>query len=166
MNIDQFVGQLVLAAFGFTPSGWAQCNGQLMAINSNQALFALLGVAFGGDGMRNFALPNLQGRTPLGMNGQFPMGAIGGEAQHLLTPNEVPSHTHSVQVAASGANVGSPQGAIVAGGGATCFTPAGNLKAMASGSVSMVGGQAHENRQPYLVMNWCIALNGIFPSRN
>lgn len=166
MDINQFLGQLVLAAFGFTPKGWAQCNGQLLNINQNQALFSLLGTFFGGDGIRTFALPNLQGRTPIGMNTQFPIGTNAGEAQHLLMPGEVPSHTHTLQAATTGANADLPPNNILAGGSAACFAPANNLKAMAAGTVSMIGGQAHENRQPYLVMNWLIALNGIYPSRN
>lgn len=166
MDINQFMGQLVLAAFGFTPRGWAACNGQLLSIQQNSALFSLLGTYFGGDGIRTFALPNLQGRTPLGMNAQYTLGVIGGEAAHRLSPSEVPSHTHTLQAADGGANQTSPNGALLAGGGANCFVPSANLTAMAAGTVSIVGGQAHENRQPYLVMNWLIALNGIYPSRN
>jgi microcystin-dependent protein len=164
--MDQFIGQLLLASFGFAPKGWAQCNGQLLPINQNQALFALLGTFFGGNGVQNFALPNLQGRTPIGMNSNFPIGVNGGEASHTLTQSEAPQHTHNLQAATAGANVDSPTGAILAGNGANIFIVSGNLKAMASQSLSTVGGQPHENRQPYLVMNWCIALTGIFPSRN
>jgi microcystin-dependent protein len=166
MDINQFLGQLILAPFGFAPRGWAQCNGQIMAINQNQALFALLGTFFGGNGVQTFALPNLQGRTPIGMNDAFPIGANGGEAQHTLTQSEVPSHSHNLQAATTGANGNSPTGAILAGGGANIFVPSANLKAMFPQNLATVGGQFHENRQPYLVMNWCIALTGIFPSRN
>lgn len=164
--MDQFLGQLLLAPFGFAPKGWAQSNGQLLAINTNTALFSLLGTFFGGNGVQNFALPNLQGRTPIGMNSNSPIGANGGEALHTLTQNEAPSHTHNFQAATSGANVSSPTGAILAGGGANIFVPSANLKAMAQQDLTTVGGQPHENRQPYLVMNWCIALTGIFPSRS
>ena len=166
MDINQFIGQLILAPFGFAPRGWAQCNGQVMSINSNQALFSLLGTYFGGNGVQTFALPNLQGRTPLGMNTTYPIGASGGEAQHTLTQAEVPSHTHTLQAATTGAGMNSPTGAILAGGGANIFVPSANLKAMQPQALAAVGGQPHENRQPYLVMNWCIALSGIYPSRS
>lgn len=166
MDINQFLGQLVLAPFGFAPRGWAQCNGQLMNISANQALFALLGTFFGGNGVNTFGLPNLQGRTPIGMNNNNTIGTIAGEAQHTLTSGEVPSHTHNLMASTTAANVSSPTSAVLAGGGANIFTPSANLVAMASQNLAIVGGQPHENRQPYLVMNWCISLSGIFPSRN
>jgi len=161
-----FLGQLMLASWNYTTTGWAMCNGQLMAINQYQALFALLGTTYGGDGRVNFALPNLQGRTPVGFGSNIQLGQVGGEDFHTLSAGEVPGHTHPLQ-AASGANLTKPGGALVAGGGATLFTGAANLGAMNVLTIANSGGgQPHENRQPFLVMNWCIALQGIFPSQN
>jgi microcystin-dependent protein len=161
-----FLGQLMLASWNYTTQGWAQCNGQLMPINQNQALFALLGTTYGGDGIRTFGLPNLQGRTPVSFGSGIALGQAGGEEFHLLLSNEVPSHVHALQ-AASGANSTKPGGNLVAGGGAALFTGASGLGAMNGGTIANTGGsQPHENRQPYLVMNWCIALQGIFPSQN
>jgi microcystin-dependent protein len=161
-----FLGQLMLASWNYTTQGWAQCNGQLMPIAQNQALFALLGTTYGGDGRVTFALPNLQGRTPVGFGNGINLGQAGGEEYHTLLASEVPLHGHTLQ-AASGANSTKPGGNLVAGGGATLFTGAANLGAMSAGTIGNTGGsQPHENRQPYLVMNWCIALQGIFPSQN
>jgi microcystin-dependent protein len=161
-----FLGQLMLASWSYTTQGWAMCNGQLLPINSNQALFSLLGTTYGGDGIRTFALPNLQGRTPVGFGNGTNLGQVGGEEFHTLTVAEVPPHTHALQ-SVPGANLTKPAGAMVASGGATLFTGAANLGAMNAATIgNSGGGQPHENRQPYLVMNWCIALTGIFPSRS
>ena len=162
---NPYIGQLLLAAWGITPRSYAPCNGQTMSINQNQALFSLLGTTFGGDGRSTFALPNLQGRSPMGASGQFPLGNSGGEASHLLTASEVPSHTHLLMAGGNAAQK-TPAAALLAGNGAAIYTPAANLVAMNASSVSQAGGQPHENRQPYLVMNWLISLNGIYPSRN
>lgn len=160
-----FLGQLMLASWNYANTGYTMCNGQLMGINQNTALFALLGTTFGGDGIRTFALPNLQGRTPVGVSNDIQWGQIAGEESYTLQISEVPTHTHALQ-AASGANLTKPGGALVAGGGANLFTAASNLSAMNPGTISDSGGsQPHENRQPYLVMNWLIALSGIFPTR-
>jgi len=161
-----YLGQLMLASWSYTTQGWSQCNGQLLAINQNQALFAVLGTTYGGDGIRTFALPNLQGRTPVGFGNGISLGQVGGEEFHTLSAVEVPAHTHSLQ-AAPGANLTKPAGALVAGGGASLFAGASGLGAMNAATIANSGGsQPHENRQPYLVMNWCIALSGIFPSQN
>lgn len=162
-----YLGQLMLASWGFAAKGWAQCNGQLLAINQNTALFSLLGTYYGGDGRTNFALPNLQGRTPIGIGSGYSIGQPGGEASHTLSAAEVPTHNHSVNAAASGANSTSPSASLLSGGGAAVFVQATNLTAMNSASIAPFGGsQPHENRQPYLVLNWCIALQGIFPTQN
>ncbi|MGA2742626.1 MAG: tail fiber protein [Bryobacteraceae bacterium] len=161
-----FLGQLMLASWNYTTQGWAMCNGQLLPINQNNALFALLGTTYGGDGRVNFALPDLQGRTPVGFGNGINLGQVGGEWFHSLLAAEVPTHTHPLQ-AASGANVTKPAGALVAGGGATLFTGAASLGAMNGATIGNSGaGQPHENRQPFLVMNWCIALTGLFPTQN
>jgi microcystin-dependent protein len=170
--MEPFLGQLMLFPFNYAPKGWAQCNGQLLAINQFQALFALLGTTFGGNGTTNFALPNLQGRTPVGTGGQanVTLGQTGGEEQHTLSAAEVPPHSHRLQAVTSGANQAVPNGNLLAttSGAATIYNASGqnptqlNLQTISTAG----GGQPHENRTPYLVMNWCIALVGIFPSQN
>jgi microcystin-dependent protein len=168
--MEPFLGQLMLCSWSFAARGWAPCNGQLLAINQNQALFALLGTFYGGDGMRTFALPNLQGMTPIGIGtdqsgNQYPIGRVGGEAVHTLNQQEVPTHTHTVNASKAAANATVPTGGMLAG--TSVFTGAANLTGMNNGVILPAGGnQPHENRQPYLVMNWCIALQGIFPSQN
>jgi len=162
-----FLGQLLLCSWNFAAKGWAMCNGQLMAINANQALFSLLGTYYGGNGVQNFALPNLQGRTPMGFGPNTAIGEVGGQETHTLITTEVPLHTHLVNATTSAPGSPSPAGALLAKGAASVYTGATNLVAMNAASVSFIGGsQPHENRQPYLVMNWCIALSGIFPSQN
>ncbi|MCW2855300.1 MAG: phage Tail Collar domain protein [Marmoricola sp.] len=167
---EPFIGEIRAASFGFPPKGWALCNGQVLPINQNQALFSLLGTQYGGDGRTTFALPNLQGQTPLHM-GQDPAGASyvigqrGGEATHTLTVAELPAHTHPASAAAAG-TTGSPQGAVWAAGTKPAYAALPNT-AMAPNALSSTGGsQPHENRQPYLVVNHIIALQGIFPSQN
>jgi microcystin-dependent protein len=161
-----YVGQLLLASFNFAPRGWFLCNGQTLAINSNQALFSLIGTTFGGNGTQTFQLPNLQGRTAAGVGNAIAYGEVSGEESHTLLAAEVPIHTHLLQAGAQ-ANQAKPNGAILAGLGANFYTGAANLTAMNPAVLSHYGSSLpHENRQPFLVMNWCIAYNGIFPSRN
>jgi microcystin-dependent protein len=162
-----FIGQLMLASWSYAAKGWALSNGQLLPINQNQALFSLLGTYYGGDGRTTFALPNLQGRIPIGTGNGYSIGNPGGEAAHTLTAAEVPTHSHTVNAAGTGANSTSPGGALLGGGGGAAFVAPNSLAAMNSSVISPFGGsQPHENRQPFLVMNWCIALQGIFPSQN
>ena len=167
-----FLGQLALFPFGFAPKNWAVCAGQTLAINANQALFSLLGTTYGGDGITNFKLPNLQGRVPVMAGGAagVALGQLGGEETHTLTVQEVPNHQHNLQAITAAANQASPGGNLLAttAGGATVYgPPAGTLAALNGATITPAGGsQAHENRQPYLVLTWCIALNGVFPSRN
>jgi microcystin-dependent protein len=165
-----FLAQLMLVSFNFAPKGWALANGQLLPINQNQAIFALVGTTYGGNGVQNFALPNLQGRTPVGVGGPNSIGygeMAGVESVTLLSTN-VPPHTHTLN--ASGASASSSRlaaGDLLAGQGSINFAPAASLGSMSAATVSTVGGsQPHENRQPYLVLCWCIALAGIFPSQN
>lgn len=165
--MEPFVGQLMLASFNFAPRNWLQCNGQTLPINSYQALFALLGTYYGGNGINNFVLPNLQGSTPIGFGNGYNIGQSGGEPSHTLQPAEVPPHTHQLSAATSGGAVDAPDKALPAGGGANIFMPLSSNVNMIAGTLPPFGGgQAHENRQPYIVMNWCISLSGIFPSRN
>jgi microcystin-dependent protein len=160
------MGQLMLASFNFAPKGYALCNGQLMPINQYAALFSLLQTQFGGDGRMTFALPNLQGRTGVGSGQSFVMGQLGGAETHTLSQAEVPAHTHQVSAGGAVAAV-APRNALLGSGGPAIFYPATSLVSMNASTVGSFGGsQSHENRQPYLVMNWCIAMTGIFPSRS
>jgi microcystin-dependent protein len=161
---DPYIGELKLISFNFAPRGWALCNGQLMPINQYQALYSVLGTQYGGDGVTTFALPNMQGRMPIHQGQGFSVGNSGGEATHVLSGNEMPTHNHPA-LAQSTANTGSPTGAEWAASTEATYasTPSG---VMAAGAVSNAGGnQPHENRPPYLVLNWAVALEGIFPSR-
>jgi microcystin-dependent protein len=161
-----YLGQLILASFNFAPKNYALCNGQIMPINQYQALFSLLGTFYGGNGVQTFALPNLQGRTPIGVGNGFSIGEIGGTETVTLLSSHVPIHTHAVN-AVGAADRTTVAGSMVAGGGTAIFAAPTNLVAMNNGVLTSFGGsQPHENRQPYLVMNWCIALSGIFPSQN
>ncbi len=172
---DQFVGEIRTFPFNFAPVGWAMCNGQLMAISQNTALFSLLGTQFGGDGKSNFALPNLQGAIPLaagsgaGLNDRI-VGETGGSATVVLTVDQIPAHSHSVQCAAAG-NAFSPANAVFAGesfGNPPAYAPwpgpPANLSKSAVATIG--GGQPHDNMPPYLTLNFCIALQGIFPPRS
>lgn len=163
-----FVAQLMLTAFNFPPKGWALANGQLLAINQNQALFSLIGTTFGGNGIQNFALPNLQGRTPVGVGNGINYGEVSGVESVTLLSTNVPLHAHSLNASGAPASGEKPvAGDLLASHGGNVYAPAASLGAMNPGAISTVGGsQPHENRQPYLVMTWCIALTGIFPSRN
>ena len=161
---EPFLSELRLFSFVFAPRGWALANGQLLPINQNQALFSLLGKTFGGDGRVNFALPNLQGRTPIHVGGSHTLGERGGEQAHTLSIAELPQHIHMSQVTT--ANGGqTPANTIFGNTGANSFGPATGLTPMAAGMVTNTGGsQAHMNMQPFLTLSFCIALQGIFPS--
>jgi microcystin-dependent protein len=164
-----FIGQLLLASFNITPKGYLPCNGQLMTINQNQAMFSLLGTFYGGDGITSFGLPNLKGRTPVGFNGQFILGQTGGEETHTLTQPEVPTHSHQLMGTNSPAGSPDPPGNTfgTTTGNLTIYGPLSGPQAMNGATISNYGNsQGHENRQPFLVMNWLIATTGIFPTRN
>jgi microcystin-dependent protein len=165
-----YLGQISLFGFNFPPKGWALANGQLLPINQNAALFSVLGTTFGGNGTTNFALPNLQGRVPVGSQGGNPTeGQTGGEDNHTLTLSELPVHTHLVAGGGAG-TVEGPANAFLgtpASGTPYVASPASGAVALAAGSLASAGGgTAHSNDQPYLTINMCIALQGIFPSRN
>ncbi len=155
-------------SFGFPPKGWALCNGQLMQINQNQALFSLLGTTYGGDGRVTFGLPNLQGRTPIHMGSGHTLGEQGGEQAHTLSISEIPTHTHTANATSAAATAGNPSSARVLSkaAGANLYASASNLTTLDPQAITSVGGsQAHLNMQPFLVLNFCIALQGIFPSQ-
>ena len=164
---EPFLSEIRIFSFGFAPRGWAQCNGQLLPINQNQALFALLGTTYGGNGQTNFALPNIRGRVPMHVGGGFTLGQTGGQEVHTLTMSELPAHTHQVFASGNGPTVTSPANNFWASN--TGFTPYGTVANtnMSPQTISNAGGsQAHENRSPFLTLNYCIALSGIFPSQN
>ena len=167
-----FLGEIRIVSFNFAPKGWALCNGQLLPINQNQALFSLLGTTYGGDGRVTFALPNLQGRTPIHQGNGFVQGQLAGVEAVTLTTSEIPAHTHTVHGTSANATTNNAGGGAGAGlgyakAGTAIYGPLASPTPMAAGTVSSIGGsQPHENRQPFLVLNACIALQGIFPSRN
>ena len=170
--MEPFLGQIGIFAFGFAPKGWAQCNGQIMGIAQNQALFALLGTTYGGDGVRTFALPDLRGRIPM-CSGQnfnrtpYVQGQVGGEEAHTLTINETPLHTHSAPCNTGAASTPNPSNATWAanGSGYKPYDSATDSQTSPQ-AIATTGGQPHDNMAPTLTINCCIALNGVFPSRS
>jgi microcystin-dependent protein len=165
---EPFLAEIRIMSFGFPPKGWATCDGQLLPINQNQALFSLLGTTYGGDGRVNFGLPNLQGRVPIHMGSGHTLGERGGEQAHTLSIAEVPTHVHVVNATSASANASSPSTArtLATSTGASLYGAATNLVAMTPASIGNVGGsQAHLNMQPFLTLNFSIALQGIFPSQ-
>lgn len=158
-----FLGEIKLISWNFPPKGWAFCNGQLLPINQNQALFSLLGTTYGGDGRVNFALPDLRGRAPMHF-GSHTLGERGGETAHTLIISEMPAHTHAPAASSAIPNQGSPAGNVWAANSASYA--ANPDAAMKTGSVLNTGGsQPHNNMPPYLVLNFVIAIIGIFPSQ-
>jgi microcystin-dependent protein len=166
---EPFLSEIRIMSFVFAPKGWALCNGQLLPINQNQALFSLLGTTFGGDGRVNFALPDLRGRTPIHVGSAHTLGERGGEQAHTLSIAELPTHTHVLNAtttqAQAGTNVPAPSRMLAQSNFSFLYGPATNLQAMAPNAISQTGGsQAHLNMQPFLTLSFCIALQGIFPS--
>jgi microcystin-dependent protein len=164
---EPFLSEIRLMSFNFAPKGWALCNGQLLPINQNQALFSLLGTTYGGDGKVNFALPDLRGRVPIHTGSGHNLGDKQGEASHTIIQSEMPQHTHQVRASsiATGGN-SSPNGRFLGGGNNVYHTPT-SLTPISSSTIGSSGGsQPHENMQPYLTLTFCIALQGIFPSQN
>lgn len=164
---EPFLSEIRMMSFGFAPKGWALCNGQLLPINQNQALFSLLGTTFGGDGRVNFGLPNLQGQVPIHVGQGHTLGEKGGEQAHTLSISELPTHIHSLKAADNPADVNVATTTAFLGQQANTYGPATNLTAAAPAEIGNIGGsQAHLNMQPFLVLNFSIALQGIFPSPN
>lgn len=165
---EPFLAEVRMMSFNFPPQGWALCNGQLLPINQNQALFALLGTTYGGDGEVNFALPNLRGRVPIHVGGGFTLGQRGGEEAHTLTINELPAHAHMAR--ASTATNGAtpvPTNAVLTDSPSQLYGPPSQLTTLTPATVAATGGsQPHLNQQPFSTISFCIALQGIFPSQS
>jgi len=166
---EPFLGETRIMSFNFAPKGWAMCNGQFLPINQNQALFALFGTIFGGNGQTTFALPDLRGRTPIHFGNTHTLGERAGEEAHTLTINGLPTHRHVLVASNQAVSTNIPSNTNLLGN----TTPnqvynasSQNLVAMNPASISNIGGsQAHLNMQPFLALNFCIALQGIFPSQ-
>jgi len=165
---EPFLGEIKIISWNFPPKGWAFCNGQLLPINQNQALFSILGTTYGGDGRVNFGLPNLQGRTPMHVGNGIVLGEQGGETSHTLNISELPAHTHvPVGSTTNPPTVGGPSGNLWASDNASPYAASSDGSVMDQRGVLATGGsQPHENMSPYLVLNFIIALQGIFPSQN
>jgi microcystin-dependent protein len=164
---EPFLSEIRLFSFNYAPQGWALCNGQFLPINQNQALFSLLGTTYGGNGQTTFALPNLRGRVPIHFGDGHTLGEAAGSTSVTVNTQQMPAHLHGLQASANSQGTSSdPTNAFLApvNGG---YGPAGSLTTLEPSSVSSVGGnQPHNNMMPYLTLNFCIALQGIFPSRN
>ncbi|HEX8191158.1 MAG TPA: tail fiber protein [Pyrinomonadaceae bacterium] len=163
-----FLGEIKIIAWNYAPKSWAFCNGQFLPINQNQALFSLLGTMYGGNGQTTFALPDFRGKIPVHVGSGHTQGEAGGQYAHTLTTSEMPAHNHFMQVTD---NIGTTQNpgssVILSKSVANSYGGLTNLVTMNAGSITSTGGsQPHENKQPYLVLNFIIALQGIFPSRN
>ncbi len=160
-----YLAEIRIFSFNFAPKGWAMCNGQLLPINQNQALFALLGTTYGGDGRVNFALPNLQGRVPVYVGNGIVLGQMGGETGHTLNMAEMPAHIHPPVGSGTTANAADPTGNLWAAVNGA-YSPTPNTAMNPACVLNAGGSQPHENMSPYLTLNFCIALQGIFPSQN
>jgi len=166
---EPFMSEIKITSFNFPPKGWALCNGQLLPINQNQALFSLLGTTYGGDGRVNFALPNLRGQVPIHMGNGHTLGEKSGTEAVTINQQTMAQHVHLVQATTNVATQNTPPGGnmLAQSAGQFLYANASNFTLMDPRSCSMVGGsQPHTNMQPYLVLNFCIALYGVFPSQN
>ena len=169
---EPFLAEIRMVGFNFAPRGWATCDGQILPINQTQSLYSLLGTIYGGDGRTSFALPDLRGRTPIHFNTAHAQGQKAGEELHALGVNEMPAHTHVLNASDASATQAGPSGNLLARPslalGAVYSTPAQEQDAPL-GALAIAdkgGGQGHNNMQPFLTVNFCIALQGLFPSRN
>lgn len=164
---EPFLSEIKIMAFNYAPRGWAFCNGQQLPINQNQALFALLGTTYGGNGQTTFALPNLRGKAPIHTGSGHTLGETAGTASVTISQSTMPAHNHLINVTNNNGAAPNPAGNFLGAVNAMYGPLGGSLTTMSPASITNVGGsQAHENRQPYLTLNFCIALIGIFPSQN
>jgi microcystin-dependent protein len=172
--MDEYLGVIKIFGFNFTPNGWMMCQGQLLPISQNAALFSLLGTTYGGDGRTTFALPDLRGRVPIGM-GQGPglsnytPGQTGGTESVTLLATQLPSHNHSLQGYSTAGTTASPAGALSANSGSLDpeYSQSGTLTTMSTQAIGNTGNnQPHSNLQPYIAFNYCICTNGLYPSRS
>lgn len=164
---EPFLAEVRMVGFVFAPRGWAQCDGQILPINQNQSLYALLGTTYGGDGRTTFALPDLRSRTPIHRGDGFVQGQSGGEETHTLNAAETPAHTHDMQGSAAPGNTPVPANGTLAGyTGGYESSSTGTTDLRSDSILNSGGGQAHNNMQPYVTVNFAIALQGLFPSRN
>ncbi|HEV7376756.1 MAG TPA: tail fiber protein [Pyrinomonadaceae bacterium] len=164
-----YMGEIKMISWNFAPKGWAFCDGQLLPINQNQALFSIMGTTYGGNGQTTFGLPDLRGRTPVYIGGTagFTLGEVSGETAHTLTSSEMPAHIHFANAGDAAGTQPVPNGAYLARNVNLTYSAAANLTPLAPTAVSNVGGsQPHDNMMPYLVINFIVALVGVFPSRN
>jgi microcystin-dependent protein len=164
---EPYLAEIKLMSFNFAPKGWALCNGQFLPINQNQPLFALLGTTYGGNGQTTFALPDLRGQVPIHMGQGHTIGEKAGSESVTINNSTMPTHIHQIFATNTDANRSALPAGNVLGPVNNLYGPPSNLTPLMPTSVTNVGGsQPHENRQPFLVLNFCIALQGIFPSRN
>lgn len=165
---EPFLGEIKIISWNFPPKGWTFCNGQLLPINQNQALFSILGTTYGGDGRQTFGLPNLQGRSPVHVGNGIALGERGGETSHTLNISELPAHNHAPEGSSNNATTSSATGnlwaKVITGPQPYSSTP--NVAMNPACILPTGGNQPHENMSPYLVLNFVIALQGIFPSPN
>ena len=165
--MDPFLSQIGIFGFNFAPRNWGVCNGDIIAISDNPSLYSLLGTAYGGDGRTTFALPELRGRTCIHQGKGYTQGAKGGEEMVLVTVNEMPAHSHYLAVASEDATQKEPQNSLLAAGEDVYSANVSSMTTLHEVTLSSTGStQGHDNMQPYQVMNFCIALTGVFPDRN
>jgi microcystin-dependent protein len=167
MTTEPFLSQISIVSFNFPPKGWALCNGQFLPINQNQALFALLGTTYGGNGQTTFALPNLRGRVPIHMGNGHTLGEAAGSTSVTVNIQQLPTHLHGLMATNQNGATANPANAFLGAVNSLYRSPPDTLTSMAPASVTSVGGsQPHNNMMPYLTLNFIIALQGIFPSQN
>ena len=163
---EPFLGEVKIISWNFPPKGWAFCNGQLLPINQNQALFSIMGTTYGGDGRQTFGLPNLQGRTPVHVGNGIALGELGGETTHTLNISEIPAHNHVPVGSSTTGSLPSTSGNLWGTSAANPFSSASDSSMHPASVLPAGGSQPHDNLSPYLVLNFIIALQGIFPSPN
>jgi microcystin-dependent protein len=169
---EPFLAEIRMVGFNFAPHGWATCDGQILPINQNQSLYSLLGTIYGGDGRTSFALPDLRGRTPIHFNAAHTQGQKAGEELHALGVNEMPAHTHVLNASDASATQAGPSGNLLARStlaGGTVYSTTAQTQDVSLGASAIANagnGQGHNNMQPFLTLNFCIAIQGLFPSRN